>query len=112
MLTLTKQERLVLLVCAAVLFIGSILHYAFKRVPKLMSIVNWIQTDQLYPKTNINRATFEELTAVPYIGPVTAKRILEYRQSKGAFKRLDDIKTLKGIRASNFAKMKKYITVQ
>ena len=62
-------------------------------------------------KININTASVKELDALPGIGPTMAKRIEEYRQSKGAFTSIDDIKHVKGIGDGLFKKIRHRITV-
>ena len=46
---------------------------------------------------NLNTATALELQEVPGIGPSTADKILKMRKSYGAFKRVDDLRAIKGI---------------
>ena len=55
---------------------------------------------------NINTASAEELDALPGIGPTMAKRIIEYRETEGAFTAIEDIKKVKGIGEAKFEKMK------
>lgn len=62
-------------------------------------------------KININTATVKELDSLPGIGPTMAKRIEEYRQSKGAFTSIEDIKHVKGIGDGLFKKIHDKITV-
>ena len=62
-------------------------------------------------KININTATVKELDSLPGIGPTMAKRIEEYRQSKGAFTSIEDIKHVKGIGDGLFKKIRDKITV-
>ena len=62
-------------------------------------------------KININTASVKELDALPGIGPTMAKRIEEYRQSKGAFTSIEDIKHVKGIGDGLFKKIRDRITV-
>lgn len=62
-------------------------------------------------KVNINKADESELQTVPGIGPATAQKIIEYRQSNGRFKSPEDIKNVKGIGEKTFETMKEYITV-
>ncbi len=52
---------------------------------------------QLRKLINVNTAAQGELELLPGIGPALAKRILEYRASKGPFKRIDDLDAVKGI---------------
>ena len=62
-------------------------------------------------KININTASVKELDALPGLGPTMAKRIEEYRQSKGAFTSIEDIKHVKGIGDGLFKKIRDRITV-
>ncbi len=45
----------------------------------------------------INKATAQELTALPGVGPVLAQRILEVRERQGPFKRPEDLLKVSGI---------------
>jgi len=60
---------------------------------------------------NINTATVEQLTALPRIGPVMAGRIVEYRESHGPFRRIEDLKRVKGIGDATFERLKDLIVV-
>ena len=60
---------------------------------------------------NINTADEEELKKIRGVGPVIAKRILEYRQNNGAFQAIEDIKKVRGIGEKTFEKMRDSITV-
>ncbi len=46
---------------------------------------------------NVNTATAEELERLPRIGPVLARRIVEYRETHGPFRRLEDLQRVPGI---------------
>lgn len=46
---------------------------------------------------DINKATLDELTSIPGIGPVTAQRIIDFRKENGNFKTVDDLLKVKGI---------------
>ncbi len=46
---------------------------------------------------DMNRASEEELQALPGIGPVLAKKIVDYRDKNGYFRTLQDIMEIKGI---------------
>ena len=58
---------------------------------------------------NINKATQTELETLPGIGPAIASKIIEYRESKGKFSKIEDIKNVTGIGDSKFANIKDLI---
>ena len=63
-------------------------------------------------KININLAYALDLLALPGIGEVTAERIIEYREQKKGFKKIEDIMNVNGIGEKKFEKIKDYITVE
>lgn len=62
-------------------------------------------------KVNINIATEADLDTLPGVGPAMAKRIVEYRNTNGNFKSIDEIKNVKGIGDAKFSKMQDRITI-
>lgn len=46
---------------------------------------------------DLNRASVEELVALPGIGPVRAREIVAYRQRHGRFRTLEDLHAVKGL---------------
>lgn len=63
-------------------------------------------------KVNLNHATLAELDTLPGIGPALAQRIIDYRQEKGGFRRIEDIKNVSGIGDKLFVQIKDLITVE
>ncbi|MDM8548702.1 helix-hairpin-helix domain-containing protein [Desulfobacterales bacterium HSG2] len=63
-------------------------------------------------KININTASIKELSQLDNIGPSKAKKIMEYREKNGPFKKLEDIKKVKGIGTKTFALNKEHITLE
>ena len=62
-------------------------------------------------KININTANEEELTKLPRIGPVMAKRIVEFRSEHGGFKKAEELMNVKGIGEKTFDKLSSLITI-
>lgn len=48
-------------------------------------------------KVNLNTATAEELDTLPKVGPVLAKRIVEWRQQHGPFASVEDLDAVDGV---------------
>jgi competence protein ComEA len=60
---------------------------------------------------NLNTATQAQLESLPGIGASTAKRIVEYRQKSGGFKKIEELMNVKGIGEKSFLKLKPHVTV-
>lgn len=111
MFSLTKEEKVVLWILASVICAGSFVQTVLKKFPQLKDIVNLIESERIYPKVDINQASYEELVDVPYIGPMTAKAILEYRQKHGSFISLEQLKTIHGIKEKNYRKFIPFLAI-
>jgi competence protein ComEA len=46
---------------------------------------------------NVNTATAADLERLPGVGPVLARRIVEFREARGLFRRLEDLQDVEGI---------------
>ena len=62
-------------------------------------------------KININRASVEELTPLPGIGPARAERIVAYREENGYFSDPSEIMDVSGIGESIYKSIADLITV-
>ena len=62
-------------------------------------------------RVNLNTATEEELVTLPGIGPSYAKRIVEYREKNGPFKRVEDLLNVQGIGEKTLEKIRDKVTV-
>jgi len=60
---------------------------------------------------NINTANSEQLQALNGVGPATAQKIIDYRESIGGFKKIEDLMKVSGIGSKTFEKLKDKIIV-
>ncbi|OLS41781.1 helix-hairpin-helix domain-containing protein [Bacillus sp. MRMR6] len=63
-------------------------------------------------KINLNKADETELQNLPGIGPAKAAAIIEYRETNGSFKAIEDLKNISGIGDKTFEKLKELIDVR
>lgn len=85
-----------------------------KRVLELSDTIAYVKKDlsSLAEKSiNINIAGVDDLIKLPGIGPKTAEKIIELRNERGRFKRLDELMDVNGIGEVKFSKIKDYIYV-
>lgn len=68
-----------------------------------------IKEENLNKKININKASLEELMNLDGIGEAKAKSIIEYRNTKGLFKSLEELKNISGISDKIYEKIKNNI---
>ncbi|WHX89829.1 helix-hairpin-helix domain-containing protein [Peribacillus simplex] len=61
---------------------------------------------------NLNTATQEDLETLAGIGPSKANAILEYRETVGKFKEVDDLKKVTGIGDKTFERLRESISVK
>lgn len=60
---------------------------------------------------NINTATVEELDALPGIGPAIAQRIVDHRETNGAFTSIDELDDVSGIGESILNQIREQIVI-
>jgi competence protein ComEA len=58
---------------------------------------------------HLNTATLEQLDALPGVGPVTAQKILAYRQEHGAFGSVDELDAVSGIGPARLDELRKVV---
>ena len=62
-------------------------------------------------KININKASQSELKQINGVGDSTANKIIDYRENVGKFKKIEDIKEVKGIGDAKYESLKNKITI-
>ncbi|WP_079509818.1 helix-hairpin-helix domain-containing protein [Mesobacillus jeotgali] len=63
-------------------------------------------------KVNLNSAQTDELQTLPGVGPAKAEAIIEYRETNGPFKVIEDLKEISGIGEKTFEKLRDQISVK
>ena len=62
------------------------------------------------PLVNINQASLDELVLLPGIGPVTAEKIINYRQEH-LFTKVEEIQKVPGIGPATYEQIKRFLTI-
>ncbi|CED93186.1 Competence protein ComEA [Romboutsia ilealis] len=61
---------------------------------------------------NINAASIQELDALPGVGEATANKIVNYREEKGKFNSIEEIKNVNGIGDKKYEELKTLISIE
>jgi competence protein ComEA len=62
-------------------------------------------------KLNLNTASAAELDGLPGVGPVLAQRILDFRQKKGRFSSVRQLREVQGVGPKKYEAIKELVTV-
>jgi competence protein ComEA len=60
---------------------------------------------------NLNTATLEQLDTLSGIGPLTAQKILEYREELGGFGSIEELGEIPGIGEKRLASLREEVTL-
>ena len=60
---------------------------------------------------DLNRASAADFDQLPGVGPVLAKRMVDYRKSIGRFGAVEDLRAVKGIGKKKLEQLKPFVTV-
>jgi competence ComEA-like helix-hairpin-helix protein len=118
-----RREQAVLLLVTAAFLVGIGISYgkraglrhqaALNPIVVVHDISAGIRPDSVgaLSPVNLNQATPRQLDGLPGIGPVLAGRIVEYRQRKGGFHRVSELRAVSGIGEKRYAALKDLVTV-
>lgn len=67
---------------------------------------------ELTGKLNLNTANEEQLQLLPTVGPSKAERIVSWRAKNGGFKRVADLRRVKGFGYKTFKKLEPYLDIK
>lgn len=63
-------------------------------------------------RVNVNTASIPELDGLPGVGPVTAQRIVAYREQHGPFARIEQLREAKLVNNATFEKLKDHVAIE
>jgi competence protein ComEA len=67
---------------------------------------------ELTGKLNLNMATEDQLMLLPKVGPAKAERIVTWRKKNGGFKRVADLRRVKGFGYKTFKRLEPYLDIK
>lgn len=112
MFNLNSQEKKVLVFIAALVLIGIGVSYFQKQTKRSIQISSFnLGPENQSTKININTATNEDLVKIPGIGPELALRIIEFRELRGPFSNIEELKSVRGIGDKKFQDLKGVVTL-
>ncbi len=66
---------------------------------------------QMTGKLNLNTATEEQLMLLPAVGPSKAERIVVWRKKNGGFRRVADLRRVKGFGYKTFKRLEPFLDI-
>ena len=106
MLSLTQEERKVILFLSVIALLGAGANFLAKQFAPTKSLACF--SDKL-GRVNLNTADKKLLMSVSGIGENLAQRIIEFRDAQGGFSSIEELKSIKGITEAKFNKIKDYL---
>lgn len=106
---LRRADQITVAIMVAGCLIAILLHWTWH----LAIGTSLIQIEQAPPlklhfEVRVNQADWPELTLLPHIGEVLARRIVEYRQEHGPFQSVEELQQVKGIGPKTVRRIKPY----
>ena len=112
MFSLTQQEKKVLLFLTLLFGAGMALGLWRQSTSCNACLFSFPSSRQGQGALDVNRATREELIALPEIGEKTADAILAFRAAQGRIASVDELVRVKGLSDAKVEKLKPYLTVK
>ncbi|MFH1199423.1 MAG: helix-hairpin-helix domain-containing protein [Candidatus Omnitrophota bacterium] len=106
MFDLTQEEKKVILFLLVMAFLGLGINFLIKFNCRIQRIAK-PQAEKV--KLNVNIVTFEELTAAKLINKRLAQGIIDYRNTNGPFRSIDDLDAVKGVGEYRLQKLKELL---
>ena len=120
---MNRRERAVVLLVTAALVVGVAVSYCRRARLSREAALNPVAVAQdaapggspdsvgsLLP-LDISRATSRQLDRLPGIGPVIASRIIAYRQRRGGFRSVSELRAVPGIGEKRYSVLKELVTI-
>ena len=123
MFDFSRYEKIILIALSIVLLTGIGLSFQKTNSRQRNPTVKFTQIEKIDLKTidelicaysviNINTATSDELERLSGVGPVLAKRIVDYRQANGLFTDKKDLLKIKGIGSKLYERLRESASIE
>lgn len=113
---MTDKKWKRLLIGIGLLFMGFTIGYLVGNSPavdgkRVLSVSDVRESSALKDTISLNAATKEDLMRLPRIGAKMAERIIEYRESQGGFRSLEELKNVEGIGDKTYERIVPFLTL-
>ncbi len=123
MFDFSRYEKIILIALSIVLLTGIGLSFQKTNSRQRNPTVKFTQLEKIdlttidelicaYSVININTATADELERLSGVGPVLAKRIVDYRQANGLFTDKKDLLKIKGIGPKLYERLRESTSIE
>ena len=121
---ITKNERVVLIVLSAFLFLGAVLLYVRNARPyrdititkggikEEISLAEAAKMLEEARRVDINSASKEEMMTLPGVGETLSVNIIEYRRTHGDFESAEDLLNVSGIGPKKLDKIRPFVKLE